>query len=199
MRCFFGFILMLLAGGAHAGEGARVYLEEFRLGSPDTIGWRALNPARAVAACHALGFDCSDDPDPSRAATRFLKRVAVSGAYRGTAQLLRQSGNSYYASFETPPGFRICKAGIDLKGGTISPGAKFGGSIQRAGRDGLGVYAALPDGPSTSGIAFRLLVAVVAEDRFSLDQCWPDGTILFLCPGQERCRASRAYPEVDLR
>ncbi|WEK49813.1 MAG: hypothetical protein P0Y66_19275 [Candidatus Kaistia colombiensis] len=201
MRCCIGLLLLLLlANGASAAETARAYLEDFHLGSG--IGrvesWRELDPARAVASCRALGFDCSDDPDPARAATRFLKPPVVSGPYRGTAKILRQRGTSYYASFETPPGFRICKAGIDLVGGSIGRGAIFAGSIQRAGRDGLGVYAALPaDGSGV--IAFRLLIAAVPEARFAPDLCWPDGTILFLCLGDGRCQASRVYPEVDLR
>ncbi|MCX5516926.1 hypothetical protein OSH10_00625 [Kaistia defluvii] len=200
MRSCIGLLLWLLANGASAGEAARVYLEEFRLGSPArrVEGWRELDPERAASGCRALGFDCGDDPDPARAATRFLKPMLVAGPYRGTAKILRRRGNSFYAAFETPPGFRLCKAGIDRVGGRIDRGAIFAGSIQRAGGDRLGVYAALPaDG--SGAIAFRLLVVMVPEARFAAEPCWPDGTLLFLCSGTTRCQVSRAYPEADLR
>ncbi|MET4633844.1 hypothetical protein [Kaistia defluvii] len=200
MRCCIGLLLLLLANGASAEEMARVYLEAFQLGSPARRieGWRELDPARAVAGCQALGFDCSDDPDPARAATRFLKPILVSGPYRGTAKILRQRGNSFYAAFEAPPGFRLCKAGIDRVGGSIDRGAVFAGSIQRAGGDRLGVYAALPaDG--SGAIAFRLMTVMVPEARFAAEPCWPDGTLLFLCSGTTRCQVSRAFPEADLR
>jgi len=200
MRCWIGLLLLLVARGASAEETARAYLEDFRLGS-DAVRvetWRDVDPGRADAACQALGFDCSDDPDPALAATRFLKPLVSAGLYSGTARILRQRGGSYYGSFETPPGFRLCKAGIDLVGGSISRGAVFAGSIQRAGRDGLGFYAALPaDG--SGAIAFRLLTIAVPAARFAPDLCWPDGTILFLCLGDRRCQASRVYPEADLR
>ncbi|MCX5569422.1 hypothetical protein [Kaistia nematophila] len=200
MRCSIGLLLFLVAHGASAGEAARAYLEDFRLGDA-TIrveGWRELDPGRAEAACRALGYDCGDDPDPARAATRYLKPQFATGLYRGTARVLRQRGGSYYGSFEAPPGFRICKAGIDLVGGEISRGALFAGSIQRTGRDGLGFYAALPaDGSGV--IAFRLLTIAVPAARFAPDICWPDGTIVFLCVGDRRCQASHVYPEAELR
>jgi hypothetical protein len=202
MRCCIGLLLLLLARGASAEEVSRVYLEEFRLGhdTERVETWRELDPERAVSGCRALGFDCSDEPDPTRAATRFIKVPTVSGLYRGTARMLRQSGGSYYAAFEAPPGFRVCKAGIDIVGGLISPGAIFSGSIQRAGGDRLGVYAALSRDEGTPGrIAFRLLVATVPREKFDPDFCWPDGTILFLCLGEKRCQASRSYPEAELR
>lgn len=200
MRSVVGLLLLLVASGASAAETARVYLEDFRLGGDAgrVESWREVDPSRADGACRALGFDCSDDPVPARAATRFLKPVIVSGLYRGTAKILRQRGASYYASFETAPGFRICKAGIDLVGGAIGRGAIFAGSIQRAGRDGLGVYAALP-AEGAGVIAFRLLTVVVPAVRYEPDLCWPDGTLVFLCVGERRCQASRAFPEADLR
>jgi hypothetical protein len=189
-----------------AEELPRVYLEDFRLGAgPEAervFGWRELDAERADAAaqsgCRALGFDCGDDPDPARAAARFLKPEIVAGAYRGTARIVRQRGSSYYVKFDAPPGFTLCKAGIDLVGGHIGSGAIFAGSIQRIGRDGLGVYAALPQ-DGRGAIAFRLMIATVPQARLDNEPCWPDGTIVFLCAGPERCRPSRAYPETDLR
>lgn len=200
MRLCLGLILLLVARGASAEEMPRLYLEDFHLGGDAgrVETWREVDPERALAACRALGFDCSDDPDPARAAMRFLKVPVVAGAYRGTASILRQSRGSYYASFESPAGYSICKAGIDIVGGRISRGAIFAGSIQRGGRDGLGIYAALPaDG--TGVISFRLVVAAVPRARFDADFCWPDGTIVVLCLGEKRCQASRSYPEADLR
>lgn len=200
MRLCLGLILFLVARGASAEEMPRLYLEDFHLGAgaERVESWRTVDPERALAACRALGFDCSDDPDPARAGVRFLKVPVTVGDYRGTADILRQSRGSYYASFETPAGFSICKAGIDIVGGRISRGAVFAGSIQRAGRDGLGIYAALPlDGAGV--ISFRLIVAAVPRARFDAEFCWPDGTIIVLCLGEKRCQASRSYPEADLR
>ncbi|WP_201400278.1 hypothetical protein [Kaistia sp. 32K] len=196
-----------MATASAAPDGLpRLYLEDFRLGNAPEAervpGWRRLDAERAdadaLSGCRALGFDCSDDPDPERAAERFLKPEIVAGPYRGTARIALQRGASYYAKFDAPPGFSICRAGIDLVDGFISRGAVFAGSIQRNGRDGLGVYAALPE-PGGGGIAFRLLIATVPEARFDREACWPDGTIVFLCAGRDRCRPSRAYPETDLR
>ena len=210
MRGWLVALIVLVAPAASvsaaSGELPRVYLEDFRLGAgPEVervLGWRELDAERADAAaqsgCRALGFDCGDDPDPARAAARFLKPEIVSGLYRGTARIVRQRGSSYYVKFDSPPGFTLCKAGIDLVGGHASPGAIFAGSIQRIGRDGLGVYAALPANGG-GAIAFRLMIATVPQPRFDREACWPDGTILFLCAGPERCRPSRAYPETDLR
>lgn len=208
MRGWLVALLVLAApvASVSAEELPRVYLEDFRLGDGPGVArvvpWRQLDAERAdIAAqsgCRAFGFDCGDDPDPARAAARFIKPEIVSGAYRGTARLVLQRGASYYVKFDAPPGFTLCKAGIDLVGGYASPGAIFAGSIQRIGRDGLGVYAALPKA-GEGAIAFRLLIATVPEARFDRDACWPDGTIVFLCAGPERCRPSRAYPETDLR
>ncbi|WP_018183476.1 hypothetical protein [Kaistia granuli] len=208
MRWLFGLFVVLVAAQAAADEQPRLYLEDFRLGhAPGAVrvaSWRELDPdraeAQALSGCRALGWDCSEEPDPARAAARFIKPEIVVGAYRGTALVLRRRGQSYYAKFAAPPGHTICKAGIDLVGGYISPGAVFAGAIQRIGRDGLGIYAALPQAShGSAAIAFRLMIATVPTVRFDRDTCWPDGTIVFLCPGSTRCQPSRAYPETDLR
>lgn len=206
MRSVLATALWMIAAFATADELPRLYLEDFRLGvapgAERVAGWRRLEAeqadAEALSACRVLGFDCGDDPDPARAAARFVKPEVVAGAYRGTARIVRQRGSSYYVKFDAPAGFSLCKAGIDLVGGFISPGAVFAGSIQRIGRDGLGVYAALP-AQGEGAIAFRLVIATVPQARFDRDACWPDGTIVFLCSGSRRCQPSRAYPETDLR
>lgn len=206
MRWWLVTAFVMVAVPAFAGELPRLYLEDFRLGAtPDAarvLAWRALDAERADAVaqsgCRALGFDCGEDPAPSRAAALFIKPEIVSGAYRGTARIVLQRGRSYYAKFDAPPGFTLCKAGIDLVGGHISHGAIFAGSIQRIGRDGLGVYAALP-GRGEGAIAFRLMILTVPREDVDREACWPDGTIIFVCAGQDRCRPSRAYPETDLR
>jgi hypothetical protein len=207
MRGWLVALIVLVAPVAvSAEELPRVYLEDFRLGvgagAERVPGWRRLAAERvdsmAQSGCRALGFDCGDDPDPGRAAARFVKPEIISGTYRGTARIVRQRGTSYYVKFDAPPGFTLCKAGIDLVGGHISAGAIFAGSIQRIGRDGLGVYAALP-ASGEGAIAFRLVIVTVPRSSVEREACWPDGTILFLCAGPERCRPSRAYPETDLR
>lgn len=199
-------LFVIAAVPVSAEELPRLYLEDLRLGAGPgaerVLRWRQLDAERmeaeALSGCRALGFDCGDDPAPGRAAARFIKPEIVSGDYRGTARIVRQLGTSYYVKFDAPPGFTICKAGIDLVGGFASAGSIFAGSIQRIGRDGLGAYAALPAG-GEGAIAFRLMIATVPRPRFDRELCWPDGTIVFLCAGPERCRPSRAYPETDLR
>lgn len=207
-------LVLVFAGAASAAgageasaDGPRVYQEEFHLRADRRFRlttWREMSPASAgllvESGCRALGFACSDEATDRDESQRYLKRMIVSGDYKGTARITRVRKESYYAKFVAPKGFTVCRAGIFLKSGSITQEARFGGSIQRSGLDGLGVYADLGrDAAGTGGIEFRLLIQYVPRGEAAVRRCWPDLTVIFLCRGSGDCRASRSYPETDLR
>lgn len=184
----------------------RIYLEEFHMatGGPfSVVTWRAYDPAltdiRVEAGCRALGLSCAVDGDQPANATRYLKRTIAIDNYLGTARISRQRGDRTYAKFAAPNGFTVCRAGIYLRDGVITPGATFAGAILRSGQDGLAVYADLgPPSTSKRSIEFKLLVQYVAQQSPEAESCWPDGTIVFLC-GAKGCEGSRSFPESVLR
>ena len=207
-------LLMLpaLASGALGLEpmrpvpSPRIYLEEFHMatgGQFSVVTWRDYDPhltdIRVDAGCRALGLSCAVDSDQPANATRYLKRTIAIENYLGTARISRQRGDRTYAKFTAPDGFTVCRAGIYLRDGAITPGATFAGAILRSGQDGLGVYADLgPLGAGKRSIEFKLLVQYVARQSPEATNCWPDGTIVFLC-GPKGCEGSRSFPESVLR
>lgn len=118
------------------------------------------------------------------APTKQTNRLVQSGNYIGTARVDRHIGEEYYAKFDSPAGYTICKAVIDIGNGSITGGATFNGSIQRFGEDGLGLYVVVPKNRTTQWVRFNLVVEYVQKDSLDKYKCWPDKTVVFQCTGQ---------------
>ena len=106
-----------------------------------------------------------------------------------TAWIHRHPGEEYYAKFVAPSGYTTCKAVIDVGNGSITGGSTFNGGIQRMpgpNGDGIGLYAVVPkQRPSGQWASFRVDVVYVPHGTLEQHQCWPDGTLVWQCTGQD--------------
>jgi hypothetical protein len=141
-------------------------------------------PAIITRACVALG--CSTSAAAIADTAKQTNRLVQSGNYIGTARVVGHFGEEYHAEFDSPAGYTICKAVIDIGNGSITGGATFNGSIQRSpGGDGLGLYAVVPQNRTTGQwVRFNLVVEYVQKDSLDKYECWPDRTVVFQCTGQ---------------
>ncbi|WFU26325.1 hypothetical protein QA649_08985 [Bradyrhizobium sp. CB1717] len=151
--------------------------------------WKELGSQEAqaliTAGCAAYGVDCSSQAAAIRAAAQQSRQYYRSGNVATTARIDRHPGEEYYAKFDSPNGYTICKAAIDIKNGSITGPSTFNGSIQRTGEDGLGLYAVVPKNrPTGQWVRFNLVVRYVPAGTLQQYDCWPNNTLVVQCTGQ---------------
>jgi hypothetical protein len=167
--------LLVLTSHAWGQSGAVLVDEDFHAqeqGGTLIKTWKELGSPEAQAiitgTCAAFEVDCSQQAAAVRTAAVLSRKLIKTRNIITTARIdyrdgpYKTQGDDIYGKFDAWDGYTLCKAGIDIIRGSISPGSTFNGTIQRSGEDGLGLYAVVPKN-RTEGkwVSFRLATLYV--------------------------------------
>jgi hypothetical protein len=184
-----------VCGAASSSNDVIVVPHEFTAGEQDGFGINSIKEMGSnefalmlTAACAAYGVDCSKVAAGIQQGAYYATQYISQPDLRTTALLDKHPGEAYYAKFVAPSGYTTCKAKIDIGNGSITGGSTFNGSIQRMPGplgDGVGLYVVVPKNrPSGQWVSFRADVEFVRPGMLNQYQCWPDGTVVWQCTGQ---------------
>jgi hypothetical protein len=128
-----------------------------------TKSWKELGSQEAktliILGCAGFGVNCASEAEAIRKWAQITRNYVSTGNVFTSARIVSHPGEEYHAYFDSPNGYTICKARVDVKNGSITGPSTFNAGIKRdGGVDGLGVYSVVPQK------AFRTVGAFQSSD-----------------------------------
>lgn len=146
--------------------------------------------ALVTIGCAAFAVDCSQAAQAVRTAatvgTPILGRRGEAYFITGDVTEHRSDSEEWRGYFRAPPGYEVCKAGLDYGSMSITGPSTFNTRIVRDPQNnGLFFYAVVPKHrPTRQWIHAQMLVTYVKAGTVAQNQCAPTGSNPWVCKGQ---------------